>query len=214
MIIETRGIKIINIGKYFQTDGLDMFVGHEIKLLFKNRTQSEYLKVLTYLVEYIVDEQTEIKNEETISYHSWLLKFVLSLDGKFNLHEIDKNGEIFNEGVDYALEVVSEQEIICKKFHVQPLFPLFNQKIVISVGVYEGLDVEAVRYPSPDHMTGWWLTTELYNGNTDSLNVVHYYHLAFSRPDIIKYLALPFGYRFIKDKEYDIWFDDNVLSDL
>jgi hypothetical protein len=26
--------------------------------------------------------------------------------------------------------------------------------------------------------------------------MVHFYHIAFARPDILKYLAIPFGYRF------------------
>jgi hypothetical protein len=27
--------------------------------------------------------------------------------------------------------------------------------------------------------------------------MVHFYHVAFARPDILKYLAIPFGYRFV-----------------
>lgn len=27
--------------------------------------------------------------------------------------------------------------------------------------------------------------------------MVHFYHVAFTRPDILKYLAIPFGYRFL-----------------
>ncbi|CAI8878734.1 hypothetical protein EMIT036CA2_40338 [Chryseobacterium sp. IT-36CA2] len=26
--------------------------------------------------------------------------------------------------------------------------------------------------------------------------MVHFFHIAFARPDILKYLAIPFGYRF------------------
>ncbi len=87
--------------------------------------------------------------------------------------------------------------------------------IVISDGVFEGECVEGVRYPSPKHMTGWWLTTQKYNGDTSTLRVEHYYHLPEKRPDLIKYLALPFGFRFFqKDetvgREEEIWKDDNV----
>lgn len=31
------------------------------------------------------------------------------------------------------------------------MFPNFSQMIVISKGVYEGKDVEAIRYDSPEH---------------------------------------------------------------
>ncbi|MBF7074579.1 hypothetical protein ISG33_14330 [Glaciecola sp. MH2013] len=42
--------------------------------------------------------------------------------------------------------------------------------VVISDGIYENNGpVEGVRYPSPEHMSGWWLTTELYNGDIKTL---------------------------------------------
>jgi len=108
---------------------------------------------------------------------------------------------------------VNEQESACNKYGVSPTFPTFNQNIVISKGVYEGLGIEAVRYPSPNHMSGWWLTTELYDNNVDSLMNVHYYHVAFKRPDILRYLALPNGYRFyINNEENEIWFDKKALE--
>ena len=86
---------------------------------------------------------------------------------------------------------------------------------ILSEGVYEGLDVDAVRYPSPAHMTGWWLTTELYDDNSQSLMNEHCFHLAFKRPELLKYLAFPFGYRFyFSHKKAEIWFDENVLTDI
>jgi hypothetical protein len=82
--------------------------------------------------------------------------------------------------------------------------------IVISKGVLEGDPIDAVRYKSPTHMTGWWITTDLYDGDIKSLQTMHYYHLAFKRPDILRYLALPYGYRFNLDNKVDIWFDPNA----
>lgn len=93
------------------------------------------------------------------------------------------------------------------------LFSYFLQKLAISKGVYEGMNCEGVRYPSPDHMTGWFITTNLYNGNIDSLMVVHYYHSVFKRPDLLTYLALPHGFRFLKDaSNSEAWFDEKVYS--
>lgn len=63
-------------------------------------------------------------------------------------------------------------------------------------------------------MTGWWLTTELYDDNTESLMVVHLYHLAFKRPEIMKFLALPNGFRFYKEPtDYKVWFDPDALEE-
>jgi hypothetical protein len=209
----TNTVRVVQSPNHLCTDGLRSLIGHEIKVVIKEWPVQSYWNVLAYLAEYIVEHRASIQNEQTIAYHSWMLRFTLDIESNLNLYEIASNGEGFAEGVDYAIKVINEQIEVCKEFNASPIFPIFTQKIVISEGVYEGLTTEAVRYPSPDHMTGWWLSTELYNGDTKSLNPVHYYHIAFKRPDILKYLALPFGYRFIinQEQEKDVWFDSKVV---
>jgi len=90
-----------------------------------------------------------------------------------------------------------------------------EQLVAISKGVLEGtVPVEGVRYPSPDHMSGWWLTTDEYNGNIDSLKTVHFEHIIECRPDLAMYMALPFGYRFDLGGESEhVWFDEDVLEE-
>jgi len=206
-----KGVRIERESNYLITDGLYSLVGHEFKLCILHFDINEYTNVLNYLIDYCIDSKPEIKPDQTISYHSWLLKCVLTSDSYYDLWEANKDGEDFTEGVDYSIKMIQEQHEMCKRFNVIPSFPTFSQKIVISKGVYEGLPIEAVRYPSPNHMTGWWLTTEQYDGNIKSLMPVHYFHVAFKRPDLIKYLALPNGYRFFAGKEEDIWYDQKVL---
>jgi hypothetical protein len=71
--------------------------------------------------------------------------------------------------------------------------------------------VEAVRYPSPSLMCGWWLVTDEYDDDVKSLMNVYYYHVAFKRPDILKYLAVPFSYRFVIDPyKCEAWFDEKI----
>lgn len=95
-----------------------------------------------------------------------------------------------------ALERRAEQYALCAKLGVECSVPLHDQLMVISDGVFEGDAVEGVRYPSPEHMSGWWITTDRYNGDTQTLKTVHAHHVAEHRPDLVKFLALPFGYRF------------------
>ncbi|KPH15248.1 hypothetical protein AMQ68_00650 [Chryseobacterium sp. ERMR1:04] len=99
---------------------------------------------------------------------------------------------------------------MCAEYGLIPLFPNFSQMIVISKGVYEGKDIEAIRYDSPEHMSGWWLITDDYDDDIKSLMTVHFYHVAFKRPDILKYLALPFGYRFLmENNEIEVTKDED-----
>lgn len=89
--------------------------------------------------------------------------------------------------------------------------PKPDQLVVISDGVYEGDTVEGVRYPSPQHMSGWWLTTDRYDGDIKSLRTVHFRHVAEARPDLVGFLKLPFGYRFFSGNG-DAWFDQKVAE--
>ncbi|NRB25796.1 hypothetical protein [Shewanella sp.] len=112
------------------------------------------------------------------------------------------------------LEVMQVQQECCEGFKAQ-YTPLEEDKmVVISKGVYEGHPVEGVRYPAPEHMSGWWLTTDLYNGDTDSLKTVHFSHIIENRPEIAIYMALPSGYRFVLGGEDEhVWFDEDAAKD-
>lgn len=90
-----------------------------------------------------------------------------------------------------------------------------GQLVVISDGVLAGaVPVEGVRYPSPDHMSGWWLTTDEYNGDVDTLKTVHFHHIEEKRPEIVIYMALPFGYRFqLGGDEENAWFDEAAAKE-
>ncbi len=89
-----------------------------------------------------------------------------------------------------------------------------EQLVVISEGVYEGMPVQGIRYPSPKHMSGWWLTTDIYDGDVNSLKTVHYHHVAEKRPEIAVYMALPFGYRFhLGGADNHVWFDPEIIRD-
>ena len=89
-----------------------------------------------------------------------------------------------------------------------------EQMVVISDGVYEGMPVEGVRYPSPEHMSGWWLTTDSYNSDVSTLKTVHFHHIQEQRPDIVIYMALPFGYRFqLGGTDDRVWFDEEISKE-
>ncbi|WP_374018011.1 hypothetical protein ABU162_28710 [Paenibacillus thiaminolyticus] len=207
-----REIQVLTDSSYLFTNNLLPVIGYEIKVLDQENSQ-ECLNFLKYFIDYCLDYKPRINPEQTIAYHSWLVQLCHSSDSLLSVWEAKSDGDGFREGISYASKVIKEQVELCNKFDVSPDFPQFSQNIVISKGVYDGLGINAVRYSSPEHMTGWWLTTDLYDDNVDSLMNVHYFHVAFNRPDILKYLALPYGFRFyITDSEEDIWFDEDALD--
>lgn len=206
-----KGIKIIRENGFFFTIGLNNCIKKELKISILQRSDEEYIKVLKYLIDYACQPNVVIKPGETIAYHSWILQFVTADETFFEIWEAEQSGKGYHSGVDYATYIVHEQEDECLMHNATPIFPTFSQNIVISKGVYEGLPIEGVRYSSPKHMTGWWLITDEYDDNVNSLLNVHYFHVAFKRPDILKYLALPFGFRFFTDGHIsEVRFDDKI----
>lgn len=192
-----KGISIRSDGISLFTEGLVFIIGKELKLQMGNQKNEDYLAVMKYLISYSVDSNPVIIENQNIGYYSWLLQFRLDEENYYDLYEANSDGSDFNKGCDTAISVVRKQSEICLQQNLIPLFPNFNQSVVISDGVYEGKDVGGIRYESPHDESGWYLITDDYDDNIKSLKMVHFYHVAFARPDILKYLAIPFGYRFI-----------------
>ena len=91
------------------------------------------------------------------------------------------------------------------------MLSFIGQKVAVSKEVYEGSEVNAVRYNAPGHMTGWYLTSNSFNGDINTLQVDHLYHIINARKDLVKFLALPAGYRFfVNQDKYKVWYDNEV----
>lgn len=104
----------------------------------------------------------------------------------------------------------------CCDHYDEELVPVkLDQLVVVSAGVLKGnTPIEGVRYESPDHMSGWWLSDDDYDGNIDSLETVHFLHIIEKRPDLATYMGLPYGYRFLLGAAKDhVWFDNGILDD-
>ncbi|PTT43701.1 hypothetical protein DBR28_00200 [Chryseobacterium sp. HMWF028] len=192
-----KKIEISVNNRYVETKGLRSFLDKEIRVAIGNNQPESYVDVIKYIVDYIIDSKPTISENQNIGYYSWLLQFRLDEDKCYDLYEANADGSDFNKGWDTAISVVRSQGEICWEQNLIPSFPNFNQSVVISDGVYEGKDIEGIRYESSQDESGWYLITDDWNDDIKSLKVVHFFHVAFARPDILKYLAIPFGYRFI-----------------
>jgi hypothetical protein len=118
-------------------------------------------------------------------------------------------------GIETTAKYFLAQEEVCREAGAEFAPPLPKQMIAVSSGVFEGRrPVEGIRYQAPPHMSGWYLTTDEYDGNVDSLRVDHTYHLTAARAELSRLLALPPGYWFIlRDDSEDIGFDAEAASE-
>lgn len=59
--------------------------------------------------------------------------------------------------------------------------------MVISKEIYGGKDIEDIRYESVEHMSGWWIITDDYDDNIETLMAVHFHHVVFKNVEDPRY---------------------------
>lgn len=119
----------------------------------------------------------------------------------------------FEPSVLRTLQALVDQQDLCNQLSVPFSPPCIEQLAAVAPGISSG-DIQAVRYPSPPHMSGWWITSETSSVAAD-MKPQHLSHVVAARPDIIRFLGLPFGYRFslTSEGESEVWFDSEVASE-
>lgn len=201
-----------NNGHTFETRGLKGQCGYELSATVSDIVLGEDChEFIRFIADYILSGHA-IRSEETVAYGYWLTKAILSDDQRLIFHEYNPEATDFIFGIDNTISYWRVQHDLCSRVGAEFAPPRPDQMIVISEGVYEGDPVEGVRYPSPPHMSGWWLTTDRYNDDINSLKTVHSHHVTEKRPDLVRFLALPSGYRFFST-EGNVWFDEEAAKE-
>ena len=113
------------------------------------------------------------------------------------------------------ISIEQEQREFCQKHGVeyQPLD--FNLKIGISDNLFSDvLPLNGLRHPEENNTCGWYLWRgEEMSDDEDFFKPIHLYHLAERKPELMKYLSLPSGWRFLLAGDYeDVWFDASLLE--
>ncbi len=101
--------------------------------------------------------------------------------------------------------------------HKVPFSPIAPLSIIGLSDNTDGLmiPINGLRHPSKENSNGWfiWSGEEL-KEDKDFFKPTHVVHLNERCPQVLKYLCLPPGYRFLIDnKGYeDVWFDEKLLQ--
>jgi hypothetical protein len=196
-----------------RTEGLRASGCSEISIDVDASLLEESERFLKYASDYISGAGKHIKPGETMAYGYWLVKFREAEQGDYlETWEYSADASMFVKGGDLTLGYWRDQHFVCDLHKARFSPPRPDRLTVVSAGVMEGLAVQGIRYPSPGHMSGWWITTDLYDGNIKSLRHEHTYHVTAARPDLAQYLALPDGFRFNLSVAEVVWFDEKVLE--
>lgn len=106
---------------------------------------------------------------------------------------------------------IKEQKKICKKY--DSLWKPINKDF--KVGISTELNSEplnGLRHNPEDGTTGWFIWSGEYEEREDFFKPICAEHLLEKKPEIIKYLGLDVGFRFLTGKENyeDVWFDKKI----
>ena len=108
---------------------------------------------------------------------------------------------------------VEQQKEVCKKLNLTWVECLPNQVIGLADNIND-IPIHGLRHPIENNSTGWYVWSKDFSSESDFFKPHHTAHLIDIKPQLLKYLGLPIGYRFlIDDKGYeDIWYDETLLS--
>jgi len=103
------------------------------------------------------------------------------------------------------------QKEICKKYDSQ--WKPINK--ILKIGISKNLTLNplnGLRHNSEQGTTGWFIWSGEYSEDENFFEPICAEHLLQIRPEIINYLGLDVGFRFLIDSnDYeDVWFDKNI----
>lgn len=107
------------------------------------------------------------------------------------------------------------QKALCAKHEAEFCCSPSDLKVGIATNVREGAaPINGFRHPQEGDTTGWYIYAgEELSDDPDFFKPLHVEHLDKWCPQIIKYLGLPPGWRFLIAGDYeDVWFDENLLE--
>ena len=147
------------------------------------------------LVRYIERGTERIVSGETVRQGIWLLRF--ELEGSTLIaFDYNENTRTFDRGASRTLICLRDQQVMCNVVRSSFMPPRLDQKIVVTEGIQELSSFRGIRYAAPEHMSGWWLLSELYEGPKSPKRVMCIEELLVIRPDLMSFLAIETGMGF------------------
>ena len=108
---------------------------------------------------------------------------------------------------------IDRQKEICETNN--SIWKPINKKLKIGISTNLNQDpINGLRHPSEKGTTGWFIWTGEYSEAEDFFQPICAEHLLQQRPDVIKYLGLDIGFRFLADRNgyEDIWLDEKLKN--
>lgn len=102
---------------------------------------------------------------------------------------------------------------LCKEFECECVSPDPMSKVGIAWNTMDRVPLNGLRHPPQENINGWYLWGgEDFPCGDDAFSPLHALHLVDHKPEVIRFLGLPPGYRFlIAGGHVDVWFGPSLL---
>jgi hypothetical protein len=109
---------------------------------------------------------------------------------------------------------VDAQMHTCNKYKCAFVETDQDSKVGIALNTLGKQPLNGLRHPPTENMSGWfiWGGTEL-SEDPEFFAPLHTAHLEEKLPEVLEFLGLPAGYRFLLAGDHvDVWFDAKLLA--
>lgn len=180
---------------------------------------SQYIAVSTVVrKQRLVAELTEIIDQNKCSD-----EFLISIGSDFcpgrfgfsNLTWIETIIELVSGEFRLSKELALEQIEVCKEFSCDYLRCDPTSIIGIADSCFgSAVPINGLRHPEENNTNGWYIWAgEEFSEDVDFFKPYCLEHAIEKCPEIVRFLGLPPGWRFLCDGEYrDVWADQNLLE--
>src|SRR5690349_15232974 len=117
--------------------------------------------------------------------------------------------------MDSSRAIIEEQKLMCALYKAEYCAVPAHSRVGIAKNVNQmSRPINGLRHPPSGETSGWyiWAGTEL-SSAPDFFLPSHAERLQDRCPDVLKFLGLPPGWRFLIAGDYrDVWFDADLLN--
>jgi len=202
-------IKYIPEGLRYRTAGLRAALSHpEIEVeVGDDRLLPEANRFLVFVTEYLDQKTARITANETMSYGTWIVKFVGTKRQSLEAWAaVEDDSSRFKPNADLAMRLALEQRELAARLKTGLSVPYGSDLYAFDDG--EGRPVELYRdVPTPGH-SGWFILSDRFTGNFELIRNQHLYHLVGRHGELVKYLGLRPGWHVDLREGERVWFED------
>jgi hypothetical protein len=111
-------------------------------------------------------------------------------------------------------EIELEQKEFCKQSGYEFSVALPDSKLGFAIETNGLLPINGLRHPPSIGTNGWYIWCgESFSESSNFFSPLHTIHIKDYCPEIVKFLGLPPGCRFlVAGSHVDIWYDDSLLN--